>query len=51
MAKLVLTFVHERQTKNTERYQEAAADVDGPAVGTLYVQKAALKGSGICRRG
>jgi hypothetical protein len=33
-----LTFTLERETKNTIRYAEVA-DVDPPAIGTLYVQK------------
>jgi hypothetical protein len=38
MQKQTLTFILERETKNTIRYSE---DADGkpPAIGTLYVQK------------
>ena len=37
-------FEIERETKNTIRYEEVAAG-QPPAIGTLYVQKWALKGS------
>jgi hypothetical protein len=36
-----LKFTYERPTKNTIRYQEVLGDED-IAVGTLYIQKAAL---------
>ena len=36
------TFTKEKETKNTVRYSEEAAD-GPPKVGTLYVQKWALK--------
>ena len=39
-------MVQERATKNTVRYQEVESKIDGVdaelAIGTLYVQKAAL---------
>lgn len=43
MAKeLVATFVQERETKNTIRFIEEETD-GPPIVGTLYVQKYALR--------
>jgi hypothetical protein len=38
MDKQTISFIRERETKNTIRYAEDA-DVDPPAIGTLYVQK------------
>ena len=39
-----LLFQPERTTKNTIRFQEKTeAALDAPAIGTLYVQKTALK--------
>ncbi|MFQ5907182.1 MAG: hypothetical protein ACE5JA_11510 [bacterium] len=35
-----LTFIYERDTKRTYRFQE---DSENPIVGTLYVQKSAFK--------
>jgi hypothetical protein len=40
------TFTRERETKNTMRYQEDVAPGDQPAIGTLYIQKHALKDLG-----
>jgi hypothetical protein len=40
--KLELEFVRERETKGTWRYQEVESTDGEPAVGTLYLQKAAL---------
>ena len=37
-----LTFVLEKETKNTVRYQEEPAPGTPPVVGSLYVQKWAL---------
>jgi len=41
-----VSFVREKETKNTVRYQEVQCTIDGTeseaAVGTLYIQKAAL---------
>lgn len=37
-----LTFEFERETKNTIRFQEIEDNDGNVAVGTLYVQKAAL---------
>ena len=46
MEKLVLTFTHEKETKNCIRYQEQLGDEahssSDIAVGSLYVQKEAL---------
>ena len=39
---LKITFDRERETKNTVIYQERGRD-DPPAVGTLYVQKFAVR--------
>lgn len=40
---LKLRFIHERSTKNTERYAEVADAKNGDVfVGTLYVQKRAF---------
>ena len=41
MDKETLTFEHERETKNTIRYQEIT-EYDSPAVGTIYIQKSVL---------
>lgn len=38
-----LTFVAERETKNTIRFQEQSAKLDAPVIGILYVQKHGLK--------
>jgi len=35
----VLTFVREKETKNTIRFQEEPVKGQPPAIGTLYVQK------------
>lgn len=34
-----LTFVRERETKNTVRFQEEAVPGQPPVIGTLYVAK------------
>jgi len=39
----VIEFAKERETKNTIRYQEQG---DAPMIGTLYIQKLALKSIG-----
>jgi len=44
--KKTIEFVKERDTKNTVRFAEVVADDDQPAIGTLYVQKFALKDLG-----
>jgi hypothetical protein len=38
-APVVVEFVHERDTKNTTRFQEVVEDGKTPLVGTLYVNK------------
>jgi hypothetical protein len=43
---LVMDFEFERDTKNTSRFQEIS-DRERPAVGTLYVTKAALAEAGL----
>ena len=44
MAGLEITFKRERETKNTVRYEEEASESgEPPVVGTLYLQKWALK--------
>jgi len=40
---LTLTFEKEKETKNTVRFQERERDDGPPIIGTLYVQKYALK--------
>ena len=41
---VVLTFIEERETKNTIRFQEQVkGDLDVPQIGTLYISKAMLK--------
>lgn len=41
--KISINFLQERITKNTVRFQEQPqSDLDVPAIGTLYVQKAKL---------
>lgn len=41
---VVLTFVEERETKNTIRFQEQVkGELDVPQIGTLYISKAMLK--------
>ena len=46
---LTLTFVEERETKNTIRFTEQVADLDSPLIGTIYVSKHALKELGWAR--
>jgi hypothetical protein len=41
--KAELTFVFERETKNTYRFEEMPDDNDKIIVGTLYVQKSAFE--------
>lgn len=41
-----LSFTREKDTKNTVRFAEVVPDDDSPIVGTLYVQKHALKALG-----
>jgi len=43
MKAIEATFDYERTTKNTVRFQE---DSDVPVIGTLYIQKHALKSNG-----
>jgi hypothetical protein len=42
----VITFVKERETKNTVRFAEQTTDDATPVVGTLYVQNDALSALG-----
>ena len=42
--KLEKTFEMEKETKNTIRYAEVAEEGKPPVIGTIYVQKWALKG-------
>lgn len=41
-----LNFVPEKETKNTIRFQEDTFDTDNITIGSLYVQKHALKNMG-----
>ncbi len=43
MTELTLTFTREKDTKNTVRYREVVPDGDPGVVGSIYVQKFALK--------
>ena len=43
MAEVKIRFEREKDTKNTVRFAEAAADGDPLVVGTLYVQKFVVK--------
>jgi hypothetical protein len=43
---LKIKFVPERDTKNTVRFNEVVKAGEPAAIGTLYVQKEALKGIG-----
>lgn len=47
---MVVTFVRERETKNTIRYQKVVANGDVERIGTLYVQKWALRDLGMPER-
>ena len=40
---IVVTFKRERDTKNTVRFEEVEREDAGLAVGTLYIQKHAVK--------
>ncbi|HEV2122949.1 MAG TPA: hypothetical protein VGW38_09260 [Chloroflexota bacterium] len=42
----LISFTREKDTKNTVRFSEVVPDDDSPIVGTLYVQKHALKALG-----
>jgi hypothetical protein len=42
--KLERVFEMEKETKNTVRYQEVQTEGQPPVIGTIYVQKWALKG-------
>jgi hypothetical protein len=42
--KLERVFEMEKETKNTVRYQEEQVEGQPPVIGTIYVQKWALKG-------
>lgn len=45
-------FTPEKVTKNTVRFtEELESDMDVPVIGTLYVQKTALKGLGYTGEG
>lgn len=49
MSQVKVEFTLERETKNTVRYEEVPADPKVPeevAIGSLYVQKKALRGIG-----
>lgn len=37
-----VTFIKEKETKNTIRYNELVAENDWPRIGTIYIQKAAV---------
>lgn len=39
MTPVTLTFKHERETKNTQRFQEEVTGDAKPIVGTLYLNK------------
>ena len=39
MAKELVKFEYEKETKNSVRYKEVPADGKAPIIGTLYVQK------------
>jgi hypothetical protein len=39
MDSITLVFKHEKDTKNTRRFQEVVADDAAPIIGTLYVTK------------
>lgn len=39
----VISFKQEKVTKNTVRFTEVVSEMDTPVIGTLYVQKHALK--------
>lgn len=43
---MLVRFIKEKDTKNTVKFAEEAQDGQNVAVGTLYVQKAALKAIG-----
>ncbi len=38
-----LTFTPEKKTKNTVKFQEVPNGNDNPSVGSIYIQKTALK--------
>ena len=42
--KLERVFEMEKETKNTIRYQEQSAEGQPPVIGTIYIQKWAMKG-------
>lgn len=44
MKSFTVTFVHERETKGTHRYNEVG-DRDSHKIGAIYVKKSALNGS------
>lgn len=41
----VVTFVPEKETKNTVKFQETEVPGSPPVIGTLYVQKWAVSGA------
>ena len=41
---IVLNFTEEKQTKNAVRFQEVVKEGEPTVIGTLYVQKWAVKG-------
>lgn len=44
MKTIAITFLKERETKNTVRFTEITKDGEPPLVGALYIQKTALAG-------
>ena len=44
--KLQATFLLEKETKNTRKFEELPESGVAPAIGTLYVQKHVLQGLG-----
>lgn len=42
MSEILLHFVHEKSTKNTERFKEQTAPGQEPIIGTLYVRRSQL---------
>lgn len=47
MKSIRVKFEHEKETKNTVRFSEVISETDAAVIGTLYVQKAALKELGL----
>lgn len=42
MSALIRTFVFEKETKNTYRFQETPGPTEDPIINVLYVQKSAF---------